>query len=347
MRQVIEQDLRRRIQSGVYPPGSRMPSRRILQRELGGSPLTLQAAFDRLTLQGYIVPRGSRGTFVSEHLPGQSTIALVFNDELEHGSWNRFWSALHRVAAGWHGTAAAPGRFRAYCLAGGRPEGQTYRQLCTDLADGALAGVLFTSPPLFAGPTPLFATTLPRLVISGAPLDYYPFAASHLHVTDLPVLTGLFRRFRAAGRTRVAGLAGNQENLERVRTLAEANGLEARAEWWHWLPTDPFGAAAAQRLVHLLGSLTPRQRPDCLLIADDNLVTPATSGVLDAGWQAPREVEIAAHANFPLITRAAVPCLRYGLDAAVLLQAAAEEIGRLAAGGEPQVVEVPLTAPGM
>ena len=98
--------------------------------------------------------------------------------------------------------------------------------------------------------------------------------------------------------------------------------------------------------MHLLGTLPPRQRPDCLLIVDDNLVPSATSGILDAGWQPPREVEVAAHANFPLTTHAAVPCLRYGLDAHELLRVAAEEIRRLNAGGAPRIIDVPFGVPG-
>jgi hypothetical protein len=342
----IEQELRSRINARVYPPGSRLPSRRALQLELGGSPLTVQAAFDHLAAQGYILTHGSRGTFVANPLPDQSTIALVFNNEVEHGSWNRFWSALHSVGVQRRGGGSlVPWVFRAYCLADGRPAGPVYRQLCSDLADGALAGVLFTGPPLFADPSPLFTAPVPRVCISAAPLATRPFAASHLKTTDQPVIDRLVRRFRTNGRKRIAGLASNPDELERVRAMAEAGGLEARREWWHWLPTDAFGAATSRRILHLLGTLPERQRPDCLLITDDNLVLPATTGILDASWRAPHDLEVAAHANFPLTTHAAVPCLRYGMDVPELLRVAAEEIGKLAAGASPRIVQLPFTIP--
>lgn len=341
-RQQIEHELRRRIQERIYPPGSRMPSRRTLQQELGGSPATVQAAFDQLEAQGYLVARGSRGTFIAERLPGQSTIAVVFNDAVERGSWNRFWSALHRVAAGWGG----PARLRCYCLPGGRPEGQVYDGLCTDIADGALAGVVFTSPPTWRAASPLFAVALPRVSIDMAPLGSHPFAASHLRSEDRPVLEAVFARLHGEGRARVAGLASNADTLERIRCLAAAAGLEARPEWWHWLPTDSFGSCPSRRVVHLLGTLPLRQRPDALVITDDNLVGPATSGILDAGWRAPLEVAVAAHANFPLVTHAAVPCLRYGCDAVEVLRAAEAEVFRLAAGAAPREFAVPFTLPG-
>jgi Bacterial regulatory proteins, gntR family len=348
-RQLIVRELQRRIRERIYLPGSRLPSRRTLQRELGGSPLTLQAAFDQLAQQGYAVPRGTRGTFVAERLPGESVIALVFHDGFEQGSWNRFWSALHHVAHAALPVTGAPGRvgqFRSYCLPGGRAEGAVHRQLCADLADGALQGVLFTSPPPAVDCSALFTAAVPRVCIDTAALGTYAFATSHLHTTDAPVLEGMLRHFRAAGRTRIAGLAGNPHHLERIRTLAAGHGLEARAEWWHGMPTDPAGALSCRRLVQLLGTLAPRRRPDCLIIADDNLVTPATLGCLDASWRVGSEIEIAAHANFPLATHAAVPCRRYGLDARAVLRAAAAEIGRLAAGAAPRVIEVPFACPG-
>jgi hypothetical protein len=346
-RQQIVQELRQRIQRKVYLPGARLPSRRELQQELGGSPQTIQAAFDQLQLQGYIVPQGSRGTFVAGHLPNQSTIALVFNEEFEQGSWNRFWSALHRMASNWVGAGeGASISFRSYCLAGGRLEGPVYAQLCGDLADGALAGVLFTSPPTLAEHSSLFTPQVPRVIIDGRPLGAYPFAVSHIQVPDKPALDSVFLRFLAKGRKRIAGVGGDFSQLERVRALAIAHGLEARPEWWHCLPLDAIATPTAQRIVHLLGTLPRRERPDGLLITDDNLVPSATSGILDASWQSMIDIDVVAHANVPLVSHAAVPCLRYGLNAQDLLQAAVTEILRLGTGAAPQMVQVPFTVFG-
>lgn len=345
-RQQIERELRQRIRELTYPPGTRMPSRRQLQEELGGSPMTMQEAFDQLAAQGYIEPHGRLGTFVAKRLPEASIIALVFQEELDGSHWNRFWSALHRVAACWTPPAGATAStFRSYHLPGGHLEGTSYQRLCTDLDDGALAGILFVCPPAAEDGSSLFTARIPRVCIGGRAIDNHPYATSPIHLSDQPVFDTLFRRFRAAGRNRIAGIAAHPETLERMCTMAVGLGFEARPEWWHFLPTDPFGAAAARRIVHLLGTLPPRLRPDCLLITDDNLVPPATSGILDAQW-ARADLEVAAHANFPLVTRAAVPCLRYGLDAGNVLNAAAIEIARLNAGAAPQRLTVPFTVPG-
>ncbi|MBA3938762.1 MAG: winged helix-turn-helix transcriptional regulator, partial [Planctomycetes bacterium] len=225
----IERELRRRIQARIYPPGSCLPSRRALQQELGGSPLTIQAAFDQLVQQGYAVPHGTQGTFVAEHLPNESTVALVFNDGYETGTWNRFYSALSRIAADpvrLDGPPAATTAFRPYCLIGGRPEGEAYERLCADLADGALAGMLFTNPPLLSASSPVLTADVPRVCIDNVALGGHPFTTSHLRICDQPVLAALFGRLRGHGRARIAGLAGDPGNLDRYRTLAAAHGLE-------------------------------------------------------------------------------------------------------------------------
>ena len=48
-------------------------------------------------------------------------------------------------------------------------------------------------------------------------------------------------------------------------------------------------------------------RPDALVITDDNLVPAATAGVLAAGRRVPADLEVVAHANFPHVTPSAVP----------------------------------------
>jgi GntR family transcriptional regulator len=61
-RQLSEQ-----IVSGIYRPGSRLPSERLLQSSLGVSRLTVRRALEELLKEGVVerAPRGSRGWFVA------------------------------------------------------------------------------------------------------------------------------------------------------------------------------------------------------------------------------------------------------------------------------------------
>jgi GntR family transcriptional regulator/MocR family aminotransferase len=61
--------LRDEILSGQLPPGTRLPSTRILASELGVSRGTTVLAYEQLQLEGYLVSQVGQGTAVSHQLP--------------------------------------------------------------------------------------------------------------------------------------------------------------------------------------------------------------------------------------------------------------------------------------
>ena len=65
--------LRAEIERGSMAAGMRMPSKRQLSAHLGISTATVEAAYGRLTEEGYCESRPRSGMFVSERLPGAAT----------------------------------------------------------------------------------------------------------------------------------------------------------------------------------------------------------------------------------------------------------------------------------
>ncbi|NYT93135.1 winged helix-turn-helix domain-containing protein [Salinispora sp. H7-4] len=55
-----------KIKSGAYPPGSQLPSGRVLADEYDTSQSTISRAVARLRAQGVLVGRPGRGVFVAE-----------------------------------------------------------------------------------------------------------------------------------------------------------------------------------------------------------------------------------------------------------------------------------------
>jgi GntR family transcriptional regulator/MocR family aminotransferase len=64
----VQKFLQRAILSGAAPPGSRLPSTRILAERLGVSRTTILSAFAQLLAEGYITVRESSGSFVAPGL---------------------------------------------------------------------------------------------------------------------------------------------------------------------------------------------------------------------------------------------------------------------------------------
>jgi DNA-binding GntR family transcriptional regulator len=61
--------LRRRIESGELPPGSRLPSIMDLADQYSLAPVTVRKALDALKREGLIVTQSGWGTFVREPRP--------------------------------------------------------------------------------------------------------------------------------------------------------------------------------------------------------------------------------------------------------------------------------------
>jgi GntR family transcriptional regulator/MocR family aminotransferase len=71
----IEHQLRRAILDRQLRPGTVLPGIRTFARELGVAAVTVIAAYDQLTAEGYLEPRPGRGTLVAPDLPGVQPVA--------------------------------------------------------------------------------------------------------------------------------------------------------------------------------------------------------------------------------------------------------------------------------
>ena len=73
-------------------------------------------------------------------------------------------------------------------------------------------------------------------------------------------------------------------------------------------------AVWAQQVIKAMFDGPKSDRPDCLVIEDDNLVEQATAGLLAVGLRVPDEVEVVGLANFPWPAPSAVPLRALGYD---------------------------------
>ncbi len=58
------QELKRSITSGAYPPGSRLPAEKVLAEQLGVTRLTVREALSQLSAAGFVETRHGSGTYV-------------------------------------------------------------------------------------------------------------------------------------------------------------------------------------------------------------------------------------------------------------------------------------------
>lgn len=329
----VENAVRKKIVSGEWPTGSRLRTRAQLHEEFGVSIVTLQHAFDELAEEGFVEARGRSGTYVTDNPPHVSQFALVIPDDPEKDSrrWSSFWDALiqeARVLEEDYPYAIIP-----YYGVGKHPDAEDYRTLVSEVEDHRIAGIIFaTSPHLVTG-TPLTEEPgIPHAAIMSAP------SSGAIAAVD-PDARSFYRRaldhLSERGRKRIGIIAARTLPVgeDGLHSWLAERGQETRREWVQ-LPS-PWGREGITRVAHLLMSRRD-DRPDGLIIGDDNLVESATRGLVDAGVRAPEEVELVCHANFPCPSDSALPAARIGFDARRLLKECVERIIQQRHGESPR-----------
>ena len=336
-RDQIVRSLRRQIVEGAYPAGSQLPVRTAMEKQFQASPLTVQRALDYLAKEGFVEARGRHGTYVVDHPPHLSHYALIFPRRPEHPDWNRFWTALSNEAR--QSEQAGPRRIQIYHIPETDASGPETRMLLADLEHDRLAGLIFPFYPGFLDGTPLLTLPdVPRVAVceNASPgMSVVTFPSRRLADKALDY-------FARRGRRRIAvfSLHGFAETNGRyVASAIEKRGMITRPYWLLSMTHRP--EKAVENCAHLLMHGNQSERPDALLIADDNLIEPATMGLTAAGVRGTEDLEIVAHCNFPWPSPSHLPVRYVGYDVRELLRHSIEAIDRQRHGDfQPLTVHV-------
>jgi DNA-binding LacI/PurR family transcriptional regulator len=333
--ELITSRLRERILAGDYPAGARLPTRAELLAEFGVASATMQRALDRLIEDGFAEARGRQGTFVPDFPPHLFRYGLALPLPAAESAGNGFLAAL--VAESSIITRGMPQRFTTY-FGIHQADGEAARRLAQDVAARRIAGLLFAVIPYPLAGSPILAGPVPCAAIS-SPHPGFPTMGS------LP-LTGSWldraiEHVRAAGCRSLAYL-GPQVEVDRQRdrlAALPASGIATRPSWWLGFRPEPSMRRPVQQAVSLLLDRPDDERPEALLIADDNLVAPAAATIRAAGGTRPGIV--VAHANFPAAPPP-IPCRRLGYDARRVLRQGLLLLERMRDGRPPATIDIPL-----
>ncbi len=327
-------ELRRRIVEGLYPPGSQVPTRIELERDLGVSSVTVQRAMDRLRREGLVRVNACRSTHVVPHPPHLFHYAMVFAKQAGFAAGSRFMDALIKAAARYDGSDAEPRRIAVHYGIEDHSDNRELRGLLAAVRSHGLAGIIFAEHP---GSTRLAFSSLgeaplPRVSpVIGAPLPGF----GGIRFGNL--LPRAMDHFAALGRKRLAVLSVcPPDDGTPLAGLAEAVRSRGLTLPPYWIQTAHLDMpASARNIAHLLFRPGRGERPDALFIADDNLVEYALMGLLDAGVKVPEEVAIVAHWNFPAPHPSIFPIQRIGYDAREVLAACLAELANQRRGQPP------------
>lgn len=343
--EAIADDVRRQIATGRLAPGMQLPRRLEMQRIYDASPVTIQSAMDWLIADGVVETHGRGGTFVSASAPMVTNLALVFmsarNDPYH---WHRFYDTLTTSAAAWRQEPAR--RFVEYhCSSGGESTPET-RQLKADMRALRFGGVIHITGWL---PDDLlvwqqeFMLPFVAVTVRGARTR----APANVELSYDSFLERAVEYMARRGRKRVGILVDpvmwfGIEDVAFERAAARC-GVEARMH--HRQLVSVTVPVCARSSANMMMRLPPEDRPDALIVADDNLGPHAVRGLQDAGVRIGTDLDVIIHANFPSESEFGdTPVTRLGFDSRDVLERAVQVIDRWRetgiAGGRAEVEAV-------
>lgn len=326
----ILRDLRDRMADGRWACGSRLPTQNELAAEFGVTKVTINAAMRTLADSGFVAA-GPQGSYVAARLPAEHTFGVVFPRCSEELKVNAFWTALH-VAATATAYRPAGSTLRPYYVEEFRPlrESPDYARLQTDVELRCLRGLIFTAPPTMLEGTPVLEAEDLGYAGVFAPGRQWPqFSGLRLRTERFAskALDYLVLRHRR----RVANLLVSTTTTLQTSQLAadmQARGMPFNEPWQQAMDINSRAVQWARNAVHLLFHAGQTERPDALIIWDDNLVAAATAGLVAAGVRVPDDVLVVAHCNYPVPTPAAVETVRLGYDACEVINVCLGQINR-------------------
>jgi len=331
----IAADLKRQILKGGLRPGARLPDRRALMRQFDASPITVQLAVTRLAEEGFVtVGARKRGTFVTDKPPHLHHYKLLF--PYDPAFRGEFWRVLREEAK--RMSDDTDREFSFFCGLGGHRDIESYQELVEDVRAERVAGLIFASGAAeFKGTPILDQPGIPRVAIAN---DYELPGIPKLHVDHANFFARALDALLVQGRRRIAVLFGASQSDDASSPIVKdfaagmaARGLAVNPVWTQF--AEVWSSMSARRCLHLMLDEGQRERPDGLILADDNFIPSATQGIVDAGVRVPEDLSVVALANFPVGIEAAVPVARFGFDAKAILATLAGWIDRLREGGRP------------
>lgn len=324
--------LRQSILSGRYAPGAQIPIQTALMRQFQVSGFTVQMVLNRLVEEGFLETRGRNGTFVVEHPPHLYRYALTLPQDpadVEAPLWSRLYTALVNAAHGLQQTERR--QIDVFYGITEHTDTDEYRRLLDRLKTHQYAGIIFGQSPHRLVETPLMARDgVPRVAIMSR--CAYPHVPAVVH--DLDSFARKSLDYLAAANRRRAALVyfHHSDDEKSVLALAAKRGWTMRPEWILPMGLPPVGA---KNWVQLLMSGRLKDRPNGLIIADDNFVEPVVAGLIAARVRVPEELTVVAHCNFPWAGVRVLPLKWIGFDSRRVLGACLDVIDQQRRGRTP------------
>lgn len=320
--------LRKAMAGNQYRPGDRLPPQEELAATYDVSGYTVQRALKQLTREGFVFGQPKSGTRVVQRPPYVYRYAMMIPATPDRkGRWSQFYTAMLQEAE--EITANTDLEISHFFVHDWRLPNPEYERLTAEARLHRFAGVIFLDSPAILAETELMQIEhLPRVTMKSGGLP--PQVDASIGVNYSSFYERALADLKERGCRRIGVM--NQDTdphafWQDFSRRVEAHGLETRLGWVNYLP--PRTSGWARNLVHLLMERPRDDRPDGLILADDNFVENTTLALMELGEEVRKDLRIVAFANYSYLQPAALPVRWLGTNDAAMLHKAIQTIDDL------------------
>ena len=199
----------------------------------------------------------------------------------------------------------------------GHADSEDHQELLRSVIGRRFAGILFATSPFHLQGNPILEEPgIPRVSLMGSSSN---FGIDTLRLDGDALVDRAIDRFIELGRRKIAVVSTTEwfsAMGRHLESVMKSRGLSVPEYWMQGV--DRRSPAWAGRVVRLLLSARPSDRPDALFLADDNIVTEATEGIVASGIS-PSKLSVISHCNFPWPPESRFPTTWIGFDAGEIL----------------------------
>ncbi len=290
------------IASGRIPPGGKLPTFDELERIHKVSYITVNACIKRLKDTGLVISRERFGVFAAERPPILRRFAVIF-PKMDLAK-NRFLQTLLNVLK--EEGVKRDLEFEVFPDFEPHVDNSDYQKLLSELSEMRIGGVALVSMP--NPPADLELMSFPGIPVINA--------SACMKVDEKAYVDKSCDYLLSRKKRRIAVLfKGRPRIMSKYIDKRNSSEMQSPDHWFIPIGSDAMDGAAV--ITRLLLDFPKDKRPNGLIIADDNLVDHALSGVFLSGVKVPEELEIVAHCNWPNPVTSIIPVRKLGYDVRV------------------------------
>lgn len=310
---LILKKLRKLIFSQFTKPDQPFMTYDELEQKFSCSRTVLQTAIEELKKEEILISRGRSGLFTNPKSPQYIRFPLSFPYSSEDPEWSLLMATLIMQA---HRIEKEEG-INIPLYTGVQKGSETFQQLTKEIEDYGIAGwISYKAQREIYSEPGVNRNDLPRIALMPTSHTNFPVRTVTTNALTFWQKAWHWLKEKKCDRIAIMGLTEAPEWTN--QGLSAETGLNIPL---HWIQSvDRRYPETAFNLIGLLMDYPEDQRPNAIIISDDNLVDPVVAGIMKNGLRLGQDLEVVAHCNWPLISPSNMPIHRIGCDIYTILK---------------------------